>query len=941
VGCSGSGGGCDSSCGGVFSTTDGNDNPIKFTGTRLDNVAQLRVTASGFSFLNAAHLNDIFLQLSKSASLAIPCFGPEQVVQCSSTFGLTEANVLIGDTNFNAQCDATDTTPIHATFKNVSWSLDPAHNALRAHILLHLKTGDLYVRTLERHSSLCSDSSSPIQARIKYDDELPGLPQQDTAIDLNIGFATAPDGRLELNFDQGSLETIVSNFQPGAIVLDGIAGNDPAPPSTGTTPHDACGSGGSTYNVYSGNSLNCSGVFNDINANCNIDSTNSGVLCSILQYVRGYLLDYLKNTFAPQIVNVLRAQLDDLRCQQTADASGNAVACDASHLCPADDDGNPLACDTTRGVCYAPSQGTANFNCEPVSLGIAGEMNLDKAAIPVGFPTGTKLDLTVGLGSKQASGGGATVDGKGLQLAARAGTSLPSGAATALCVPPSPAPVAGTIPALDFDDPDNKPAGVGTYDVGFSLAGAMLNRGFYDAYNAGMLCIAVTNQTSSFISSALFKTILPSLGLVTGGAEVPMMILLRPTNAPTVRIGRNTFKTDANRNQIPDDPLMTLGFKAMNLDIYALVDERQVRIFTLQADLALPIGLRSFPDPSSDQLQPVLGSLSSVLTISAISPDGGGYDSSVDILSEDPSVVKDLIAAAVQLAQPLLAGLIKPIALPSVFNLKLSVQGVAGAVATNDVTSDGYNHLAVWTAVEECAGVCTQNVVKAQVKVASNSLPESGKALREGARPRIELDASAVGNRKAPEFSYRIDKGFWSPWLQNPRIVLQEPVFLFPGRHTIEVTARDQGDDRSQDLNPPSVDFFVSYDAPQVSLVQRDDGAVVTEAHSLVSARNSLKFSYRIDGEQSWSLPGPARSLTAGELQGRTFQVSVTDEAGRSTVKSFGPEDGLQVKASSVGGCATAPGQLAWPLLPLFALVAFMARRRMARAHQGRAPRAA
>src|SRR5260370_25743430 len=173
----------------------------------------------------------------------------------------------------------------------------------------------------------------------------------------------------------------------------------------------------------------------------------------------------------------------------------------------------------------------------------------------------------------------------------------------------------------------------------------MLNRGFLDAFNAGLLCVAISNKTTPFISSGLFKTFLPSLGLVTGGADVPMVILLRPTAPPFVRVGRNT----------PDDPLITLSFRKMNFDFYALVDDLQARIFTSQADMRLPLALRTFADANSDTLQPVIGGLDTVLTdISALSPDGDSSGKK-DMLAEDSGVAKDLLGAAVRLPQAALA----------------------------------------------------------------------------------------------------------------------------------------------------------------------------------------------------------------------------------------------------------------------------------------------
>jgi len=56
AGCSGStGGGCGSSCGGAFKTVDASGAPIRYTGTRIANVAQVRLTRSGFTFLDAGH----------------------------------------------------------------------------------------------------------------------------------------------------------------------------------------------------------------------------------------------------------------------------------------------------------------------------------------------------------------------------------------------------------------------------------------------------------------------------------------------------------------------------------------------------------------------------------------------------------------------------------------------------------------------------------------------------------------------------------------------------------------------------------------------------------------------------------------------------------------------------------------------------------------------
>ena len=931
AGCSSSGG----SCGGSFKTRDGQGHPIVFTGSKLDNVAQVRVTRQGFDFLNAAHLNDLIgdLNAGTSGGLGLPCIDANEVFNACS-YGITKMHVLAGDANFNGRCDPGESTPLHLTFKDVRWTMIPpagsSAGTLRAHIVTHIKTGDIYVRTIEAHSSsLFCGQNQPIQARFKYDDELPGLPQPDTAIDLDIQFSTAPDGRLAFNFSDASLATLVANFQPAALVFDGIAGTDPAPPATGSYVGDGCDStfGGAYATTDGAGQLSCSGVFNAINANCNVDNTNPGGLCAIVQYVRGYLFDAIKTRFKTQVVGLLRQQLDQRRCQRSADLAGAPQSCNASNFpCPNDDSGHALDCDTSRGVCVAHGQSPQDpptHDCEPIQLGVAGELDVGDLTQKVGFPPGTRLDLFAGLGSKTKS---PQVDANGVQFSTTAGT-LPASSLVGLCAPPAAPADFPAPPAMNFDDASVQPAGVAGYALGFSLASALLNRGFLDAYNAGLLCVAITNKTTAFISSGLFKTFLPSLGLVTGGKDVPMVILLRPTQPPHVRIGKNTTAVNSDGTLPAGDPLITLSLKQMNLDFYALVDERQVRIFTLQADLLLPLGLRTFADPNSDTLQPVLGALDTVLTnITALSPKGTPYGAS-DLLAEDPGVVKDLLAAAVRLAQPLLAGVLKPIALPSFLGLKIGVTGLAGAVPLQDVATDGYAHLALWAGFKDCSAGCEQVTVKAGVRVVGTVVPDDVEELRQGQRPSLELEGSAVlAHADArPEFSYRVDGSLWSPWLAGPRFTIQDPLFLAQGHHRIEVTAREQGDDHTMDPQAVAVDFFVSYEAPRVELVQRADGAVVTRAHS-AAAGGALRYSYRLDGERLWTPPGEARTWSLAELNGGGLDVSVSDEAGRSAQARFGPEEAA-VQQARAAGCSTSPRAPAWGLLPLLGLALLWRRR--------------
>jgi MYXO-CTERM domain-containing protein len=958
AGCAGSGSGC-SSCGGAFKTTgvgsDGPNTPYRFQGPRIDNGAQVRLTRSAFDqLLSAPALNQVLANLG-AAGLSVPCLGPAAVggadplpsfCACKSCpagstqlpgnfLDLTKFGLIIGDANFDGVCSPGESTPVTLQFKQVTWSLDPANQLLKAKIVLHVKAA-LYLRTLEAHSSLCS-GTTPIQGRVFIDDEAVGLSPQDTALDLDLQFATAPDGRLLIAPTDASIGALVDTFNIAALGLDGYVSSDQKPPASGSYHDNGCDAASGTYDPYNPSDatrLACSEFFNVLSGGCNgVDpNTSQGLWCTTLwPTLRQALFNQVKGLVKAKVTAVIKTQLDNLRCERPLDAGGSAIACDpASAPCPSDDRGQAESCDTARGVCVAQGQDAGKGECEPAALALEGQLDLSAATSTLGFPADARVDLFAGLGGATAP---AAVSSTGLQLAARVGSMPAANTSTgvSVCVPPGlAAPVVSSPPALDFDAAANQPDSVkvdGLYDVGVSMASELLTRGFYDAFNGGAFCLSVTNKTASALSTGLLRPFLPSLGLLGGGKDAPMSIVLRPTQPPAVRIGRGTLRQNADGTFSPDDPLLTLTIPKLDLDFYAVIDDRSVRLFTLQADVALPLGLRTFPGAQADQLQPVLGGLSTALTnVTALNNE---------MLAEDPAVLTDLIAAAAGLAQPLLASALTPLSLPKVAGLDFQVKGIGGAVPMPAAT-DGYHHLGLWLQIARCGAAgqpaCAKYTVGTEARLARSLVPDDLDALRGPQKqlPAAVLEVRSVSARgDAGEFSYRIDGGLWSPWLRGPTLTVRDPAFLFQGHHAIEVTSRETGDDHTQNPEPVAVDFLVSVEPPAVDLVQLSDGSVVTRARSAASQPWQLGYSYRLEGDRSWSPSGAAKTFTAAELGGRGVAVLVTDEAGRTARASLGIADGSEEAAQlAASGCSTGPQATSWSLLPLALLLALGALRR-------------
>ena len=66
------------------------------------------------------------------------------------------------------------------------------------------------------------------------------------------------------------------------------------------------------------------------------------------------------------------------------------------------------------------------------------------------------------------------------------------------------------------------------------------------------------------------------------------------------------------------------------------------------------------------------------------------------------------------------------------------------------------------------------------------------------------------------EYSWRLDRGLWSPFSPGPRLLVRSPVLALVGTHTLEVRARTPGDYRSLDPTPETITFEVR--PPQVDL---------------------------------------------------------------------------------------------------------------------------
>ncbi len=626
-------------------------------------------------------------------------------------------------------------------------------------------------------------------------------------------------------------------------------------------------------------------------ADLNFEGRNNcgNVYCTVADW------DPVKNSVLKLISPQLEKKVKDAVAQQSCQSCGTGLpAC-------------PQLPNATSSCVANQCIDTANSQCVPRFLGLEGRMAVGSVLSDFGVSAESQIDLSV------AAGSSVLVD-QGITLGMRAGTQA---VAVSACVPAQAAPPLAAVPAPNFDAEATPGSG---YHVGLGLSQPFLNRALHESHQAGALCVGVTSTTIGLLNTGLFKTFLPSLGRLTtrDGKDAPMMIVLRPAQPPSIAVGLGTYDPVTKR---PIKPLLTMTLPSVTMDFYAMLDDRYVRLFSLTADISLPLSL-IFEQCST--VQPALGDLKMV--ISNITT------SNSEILAEDPRVLADLIPAVIGFVEPALANALKPFNLPTVGNFKLKVNESKGVSLIPGTQS--YYHLGLYATLMPQNAQCavTAPLTVASLKQSVMPKAEDMRATGNGLKwPTAVLDVQALGVSGTPEFAYRIDNGLWSTFLRpdaDGSLAVSHPAFLMQGVHVIEVRSR-MAEEAHGISAPVKVGFVVDWEGPEVTLAaDRENDRLNITAHDVVSADSALQYAYRV-GNGSFSSFGPAREISLSSIEnGGGLTVQVRDEAGLVTevqhkvaVEFDRPSTGQGDAAPQTSGvgCSVVPSPL-WALSLLGAL---------------------
>lgn len=541
-----------------------------------------------------------------------------------------------------------------------------------------------------------------------------------------------------------------------------------------------------------------------------------------------------------------------------------------------------------------------------------------------------------------------TSDG-GLQLGGRLGAKAEP---QSLCVPLRPSPAQPGVSncrtgdncdaIADLNSQGVIPSGpdAGTpFHVGLGVAMSGLNQVLWSAYSSGMLCLSIGGESEGLeiLGTGLIGVFIQSLQGLTYNVDQPIMIQLRPQQAPVV-----DFKHDEGQGAEMDVRIPELA-----LDFYTVADQRYARIFTLIADIELPLGVKA----ENNELSIAIGDLANVIdpeTVKVTNIEMVQRREVENLVASLPSVIGG--AAGGLLGDDL----IPSIEIPEIEGIQINLVGPGVTILEENGQPAALGIFAKLGFADEFgSGLLRQlepvitdlNIDMMTPKemrafLAARRQFEAGFSYRD-VMPRVTAQMQVMGadlSDEQVEYAYSINEGPWSFWKKGPALTIDHPMIANEGRYDVRITARRAGDPTSGSRSHAEFSFVNDFTAPRISL-SAVGSSVVPYAKDNVYPQEELTMQYRINSG-AWSQRQPihaidlTENLTHGEKA--TVDVFVEDPSGnaRSIRQTFGIKESAasvsdSASAQEAAGCATSSQQGGWmAVLAFLALVLGRRRRR-------------
>ncbi|WP_428266905.1 hypothetical protein [Haliangium sp.] len=577
----------------------------------------------------------------------------------------------------------------------------------------------------------------------------------------------------------------------------------------------------------------------------------------------------------------------------------------------------------------------------PDPLGIEGAFDLDQLL-------GGLAPRSSGLELRMFPGGLVGLEGGGLTLGAIVGINADRDPATrtrdldsepARCAPLASTPALGEAPrALPetargtfllaaAGELGGKPDPAA--DIAVGLSESALDLAGHHLVAGGGLCLEIGSGLLPNVSLGTISLLVPSLGLLGDGDE-PLLLVLRPSGPVDFDVG----DFDVGDGGGDGAPALIVHLDQLELDFYALLFERYMRLFTVRLSTDVELGLEfTTTEAGAPALLPVLGGLDAdSIAVEALN---------TEFLRESPDDIAAVVAPIVDLAAPFLAGALAPVELPNVAGFTLTDLRARKIVTDEDqflvlLATLGESPATDPPAAITAAAAPTPTRADTVASLAEIRVPapaEIRAALTgqpEGAMPELVIDVvdrDPAG--RALEYTWNLDGGMWRPFTRARPLFIRDPALAIQGRHWIEVRARVAGDYRTLDLTPAVIPVVLDSAPPRIDAAgaRIEAGLLRVPARDLVSPRDTLAFAYGAPGRDPATAWGGAIAVAEAERLARAgrLAVHVRDQQGNVAVAEV---DLDRLSGTAAGGCSAGAGQGGLAVLLCAAALLWLSRRR-------------
>lgn len=621
---------------------------------------------------------------------------------------------------------------------------------------------------------------------------------------------------------------------------------------------------------------------------------NGGLLCDIADW------DFIKNLIIGQldIKKQLADQIPPMIAEQSCEACGgqNDPPCPQGSTCQKYNGGN---------YCVAASTN----KCVAKPLGAIGRMDL--SSFLKDFAPGLKASLDLYAVAGDLPPYPPKIRDNGIDIQVIGGTD----AERNMCVPETEPPKLewGAVPLLQLsnsaaicqscdpaspvcpaDSTCSEKFGICIKDevngvcpdipfmAGIGINEYFLRKFFWDAFNSGLLCLNIDSATVPQLTSGVLSMLLPSLKDLTSGKNTSVLISLRPTRAPEVKIGKGLLKLNGDKKEI-FRPLILLTIPQLSIDFYAVVFDRYTRIFTLTADLEVPVALdiaeKEKPDPNDPnktikvvEIVPVLGDLTNAIKNIAVSNS--------ELLAEKPEdIAKQLSSLIGTLVGPLLGGAgLSGFELPDLQGFVLKIRSISGDVPYDSINDPNCNDF------NESSPPCYYKFLNifADLDLAQQLSPAPlytpSISIKRVERGKIVF----TNDDEDYEYSFRINNGLWSFFMSGKEIVLPVDETNFEAKYKLDVRYRKKGSDIYRKLSEP-LTIIADYTPPEIDISKDENGIMISVTDSLTPT-DKILLEYSYNGTEFIKADG---NLIIPSNDVESIIVRAIDEAGNTTMQKF------------------------------------------------------